>query len=311
VTKRTFAVLNRKAWAWFFVAAVLAAGWFGLNLLRPNLAVGPVHVRLLFILAWNAVFLYGLWRSLTRADFSPTARAAAWLGTAALLAGWIAAVWVLAAKGIFQLSLGKVPSLPLAIVIPVVLGTFVLTRWQAVALLLDATPPSWLIALQVYRILGATFLVYWIRGAMPAAFALPAGIGDVATGLLALPAASWVASGFPIGRRIGIRWNFFGLMDFAVAVTMGMLTSPGPAQLLAREHPNTLIATFPAAIIPAFVVPFSILLHVLSLRQLKRSAGKSVAAASGYGELVTGRALELETGRGERREPNAGTLITK
>ena len=87
---------------------------------------------------------------------------------------------------------------------------------------------------------------------------------------LLCPQRVWVTSGFPIGRRIGIRWNLFGLIDFAVAITMGMLTSPGPVHLLAREHPNTLIATFPAAMTPAFVVPFSTLLHVLSLRQLKR-----------------------------------------
>jgi len=106
---------------------------------------------------------------------------------------------------------------------------------------------------------------------MPGAFALPAGIGDVATGLLALPAAVWVASGSPIGRRFGIRWNLLGLIDFAVAITMGMLTSPGPAHLLALNHPNLQIATFPTAMVPAFVVPFSTLLHVLSLRQLTRT----------------------------------------
>jgi hypothetical protein len=235
-------------------------------------------MRLIFILGWNAVFLYGLWRALVRADFSPSRRVTAWLGVALVLTIWIAAAWVLAVNGIFQRDLGNIPLLPFAILLPVLLGSFVLTRSQAVASLLDATPASWLVGLQVYRILGAMFLVYWIHGSMPGAFALPAGIGDVATGLLALPAAVWVASGFPIGGRIGIRWNLFGLADFAIAVTMGMLTSPGPAHLLAREHPNVQITLFPAAMTPAFVVPFSILLHVLSLRQLQRTPGTSTTA---------------------------------
>jgi hypothetical protein len=73
----------------------------------------------------------------------------------------------------------------------------------------------------------------------------------------------------------------FGLADFAVAITMGMLTSPGPAHLLAREHPNIQIAMFPGAMTPAFVVPFSILLHVLSLRQLKRTRAISKTARPG------------------------------
>jgi hypothetical protein len=46
-------------------------------------------------------------------------------------------------------------------------------------------PATWLVALQVYRVLGAVLLVNWARGAAPGIFALPAGIGDVITGLLA------------------------------------------------------------------------------------------------------------------------------
>lgn len=277
--KPTVAALNRKAWGLFGLAAAVAAGWFGLNLAAPDLAVGRVPLRLGITLAVDGFILYGLWRALGRAGVSRTPRALAWAAVAIVLAGWIATVWTLAANGVFQRELGKVPTLPIAIVLPVLLGVFVLTRSRAVGSLLDATPASWLVGLQVYRVLGGMFVVYWIRGAMPAAFALPAGIGDVLTGLLALPAAVWVASGLPIGRRIGIRWNVLGLFDFAVAVTMGMLTSPGPAHLLALDHPNVQIAMFPTAMVPGFVVPFSILLHVLSLRQLKRMRGTTATAA--------------------------------
>lgn len=264
------AVLNRKAWGLFALAATGAVAWFGLNLLAPDLAAGPVPLRLLLILACDAVILYGLWRGLVRASLARTTRVGAWLSVVLILTVWIATAWTLAAYGIFQRSIGQVPVVPLAIFLPVLLGLFVATRSRAVGSLLDATPASWLVGVQVYRILGGMFLVNWIHGTMPGAFALPAGLGDVATGLLALPAAAWVASGSPIGRRIGIRWNLLGLIDFAVAITMGMLTSPGPAHLLALDHPNTQIATFPTVMIPAFVVPFSALLHVLSLRQLKR-----------------------------------------
>ncbi len=266
----TDAGLNRKAWGLFVLAAVLAAAWFGLNLLAPDMTVGRIPLRLLLVLAADGVILYGLWRGLARTPFAPATRIAAWVGVALVLTIWIAAAWTLGEKGVFQQSVGRIPTVPIAIFLPVLVGVFVLTRSDAVGLALDATPASWLIGIQVYRILGGMFLVYWIRGTMPGAFALPAGIGDVATGLLALPAAIWVASGSPIGRRIGIRWNVLGLIDFAVAITMGMLTAPGPAQLLAREHPNIQIAMFPTVMTPAFVVPFSIFLHVLSLRQLKR-----------------------------------------
>src|SRR5260221_7658249 len=187
--KPTVAALNRKAWSLFLLAAVLAALWIGLNLLAPDLTVGRIPLRLGLMLVSDAVVLYGLWRALARADFSPTTRVAAWLAVALVLTIWIAAIWTLAANGVFQQAIGNVPVLPIAVFLPVLLALFVLTRSKAVASLLDATPASWLVGIQVYRILGGMFLVYWIHGTIPGAFALPAGIGDVATGLLALPAA--------------------------------------------------------------------------------------------------------------------------
>jgi len=295
--KPTFAMLNGKAWGLFLFAAVLAAAWFGLNLRAPDLAVGRVPLRLVLMLLSDAVILYGLWRAMARANFSRTTRVAAWLGVALILTIWIGTIWTLAVNGVFHQNIvGNVPALTVAIFLPIALGLFVLTRSQAVASLLDATPASWLVGIQVYRILGGVFLVNWIQGAIPGAFALPAGIGDVATGLLALPAAVWVASGIPIGRRIGFRWNLFGLTDFAVAVTMGTLTSPGPAHLLALDHPNTLIGTFPTVMIPAFAVPFSALLHVLSLRQLKRVQGTTARPDHEMGANEMGKPLRPDGG---------------
>jgi hypothetical protein len=93
------------------------------------------------------------------------------------------------------------------------------------------------LALQLYRVFGSWALAALAaRGPLPGVFALPAGIGDVLTGLLALPAAIAVAAGTADGRRAATLWNIFGLADFAVAITMGMITSPGPLQLIVPEY---------------------------------------------------------------------------
>jgi hypothetical protein len=63
----------------------------------------------------------------------------------------------------------------------------------------------------------------------------PAGIGDVVTGLFAVPAAVAVVTGTAQGRRAAIIWNIFGLADFAVAITMGAITSSGPFQLIVPD----------------------------------------------------------------------------
>jgi hypothetical protein len=144
---------------------------------------------------------------------------------------------------------------------------------------LDAMPPSWLVAIQVYRVFGGWALAAWMNGHLPGLFALPAGTGDVLTGLFALPAAIAVAAGTAQGRRGAIAWNILGLVDFAVAVGIGLITSPGRFQLIVPDVQSIGAGAYPGVLTPAFVVPSSILLHVLSLRQLVRR-GKINALSS-------------------------------
>ena len=135
-------------------------------------------------------------------------------------------------------------------------------------------PPSWLVGVQVYRIFGGIFLISWARGSIPGVFALPAGIGDVLVGVLALPIALYVSTGTSRGQSARIAWNLLGLTDFAIAIAMGAMSSPGRLQVLSVGQPNVQIGAYPTVMIPAFTVPSSIILHVLSLWQLRRLARK-------------------------------------
>ncbi len=117
---------------------------------------------------------------------------------------------------------------------------------------------------------GSVFLAAGLSGLLPGMWALPAGIGDVLTGLFAVPAAIAVATGTTQGRKAAIIWNIFGLADLALAVTLGFITSPGPFQLIVPNVPGIGASAYPNVLTPAFVVPSSILLHALSLRQLMR-----------------------------------------
>lgn len=55
-----------------------------------------------------------------------------------------------------------------------------------------------------------------------------------------------------------------------VAVACRFATSPSPVQLAAFDHPNELIAAFPLVLIPTYLVPVPILLHLVSLAKLRR-----------------------------------------
>jgi hypothetical protein len=253
------------------LGGALAASWVKINLAFPSLVptgIPSVVTRL----AIHVAILTGLWLGLSRTEFSASKRVIIWLGVAVPLTVWLAVIWNLAVNGAFQPLPGpaRPPILPIAILAPVVIGLFVLLRSKSIAAFLDATPPSWLIALQVYRIVGGIFLVNWVHGTVAGVFAWPAGIGDMLTGIMALPVALRLASGTESGRSAAMAWNIFGLFDFAVAITVGTLSTPGPLQIFGLDIPSSALGTFPTVLTPAFAVPSSILLHALSIRQLRR-----------------------------------------
>ncbi|WP_271670608.1 MFS transporter [Bradyrhizobium sp. CCBAU 51627] len=212
----------------------------------------------------------GLWLGLERSSLTPKQRQATWLSIMIPFTLWATLAWTAAIDGAFRAGASPLPLLPAAILLPVIVGAPVLLLSKRIGRLLDAMPATWLIALQLYRVFGSQWLAYWLGGTLPGLWALPAGTGDVLTGLFAVPAAIALASGTAEGRRAAMLWNVFGLADFAVAITLGMIMSPGPFQLIVPQGASVAIDSFPNVLTPAFVVPSSILLHVLSLRQLFR-----------------------------------------
>src|ERR1700722_2888033 len=247
----------------------LVALWIALIYWQPLIPASGVPTSAHQLMA-HGLIAVGLWLGLENTDLTPSQRRTTWLAIMIPDTLWFAVAWSAAINGDFLTGASRFPSLPLAIVLPVIVGVPLLLLSKRVGQLLDAMPASWLVALQVYRVFGSWFLAAWLNGAAPGVLALPAGTGDVLTGLFALPAAIAVAAGTAQGRRAAVIWNIFGLADFAVAITLGMLTSPGPFQLIVPDLPGFNAGIYPNVLTPAFVVPGSILLHALSLRQLRR-----------------------------------------
>jgi hypothetical protein len=229
-------------------------------------AVVIAIVRPLILLA----VLSGLWLALRRTRLSQGERTSAWLAVVIPLLAWFALVWNLAASGVFQARPGVTSPIPIAVAVPVLIGLFGLMRSRRIATALDAAPLSWLIALQVYRVIGGNFVILWLYGAVPGVFAVPAGVGDMLVGLSAIPVALYLAAGLPGGTALAVAWNIFGIADLVNALTLGFLTSPGPLQQFAHDLPNLLTTAYPTVMTPAFAVPLSFILHGLSLWQLRR-----------------------------------------
>jgi hypothetical protein len=122
----------------------------------------------------------------------------------------------------------------------------------------------WLVGLQIFRIIGAVFILEWARGQLPAIFALPAGIGDIIVGVVAIGVVLHsLRQGYvsPSGAAIVA---ILGIMDFISAFFFGFFSSAGPWQIFSISMPNQ-VSLYPTGLIPFYLVPYACISHVLSL----------------------------------------------
>jgi hypothetical protein len=188
------------------------------------------------------------------------------------IAWLVVAQYLGSANAYFAASENAVPTLLFGLLIPLIIAVVGLRQSGSIASLVSAIPLHWIVASQVYRIAGGIFLVLWADGRMPWQFALPAGIGDVTTGGLAVVVAVLLAQKAPGALRAAYGWCLFGIADLVVALTMGAMTSPGRAHLLAFDAPNLLISSYPLVMVPTFAVPLALMLHGLVLWRLRRES---------------------------------------
>jgi hypothetical protein len=227
-----------------------------------------------------AAVLAGLRVAVIRAGWEEAQRVATLRTAAVLLSLWFVVALALSLAEVFRGAADRAPTIEFGIFVPVVVGLAWLWRSETAVRLIDAIPQSWLVGIQFYRALGVIFLLLNAQGSLPSLFALPAGSGDLAVGLLA-PVVGVVYARGVAGRELLVRgWNILGLFDLAVAIATGFLTSPSPLQMFSFDAPNELITAYPVVLVPVFGVPLAVLLHVASLIKLGRETAQRTSPVS-------------------------------
>src|SRR5579859_85390 len=206
-----------------------------------------------------AALLFGLRQTLARAGWRAEERAAILRRAGLILFAWYAVALALSWSGFFAAGSGRIPTIEIGVFGPILLGAFMLWRSGTLGRILDAVPQSWLVGVQVYRTIGVVFLVLLQLGQLPGAFAWPAGLGDMLTGLAAPIVALLYARDSGGAAPLVRAWNLLGLLDLVTAVAIGFLTSPSPLQLISTQPPNELVSAFPLVMIPVFAVPIAAL----------------------------------------------------
>lgn len=195
------------------------------------------------------------------------------LGAGLLLGAWLTAALLLppAPATLDQTSSTLSPLVPLFVLGPIGLLLLVRRLSPAVRQVIASMALPGVVGVQLYRLIGAVFVILFAAGQLPAHFALPAGWGDVVVGLSAPLVALALARGVRGARALAGAWNAFGLLDLAVAVGMGtgLLVPLLLPDLGVQPAPAAAMGIYPLVLVPTFLVPVSVLLHLVVWERLR------------------------------------------
>jgi hypothetical protein len=184
------------------------------------------------------------------------------------LAIWLTFVVSLGAAGVF---VGRPGAPPLAMATGIVAPLLLFFAWRRLSrsfrdftLSLDLRLTA---GMQAWRWMGVGFLFLYAYKVLPAMFAVPAGLGDMAIGVT----APWIV--LALARQPGFaasaaftRWNVLGMLDLAVALGLGAALSMRPP----GEISTAPMATLPLLLVPLFLVPLFLMLHAAALMRSRR-----------------------------------------
>ena len=190
-----------------------------------------------------------------------------------LLTAVLIALAFLAKQGFFFKGIDRMPPRLMLVFVVMFALIIALLFIKRVGEILDYVPPSWLIYPQVFRV--AIEIVLWQlygHGFTPEQMTFEGLNFDILAGATA-PIAAFVCFGQGRNLRVlAIIWNILGLALLINIITIAIMSVPAVGYF---DQPNTFVAWFPYIWLPGIAVPFAMLLHALSLRQLIRAGRKA------------------------------------
>jgi hypothetical protein len=196
--------------------------------------------------------------------------------TATMLGSWLLVSGLLAGAGVYRQDPGETVPWFLVAVGGTLVALVLATRIPLISRILsDPGIPARLALPHSLRVVGVSFLFVMALGHLPSAFAMSAGLGDIAIGVAAPFVALQLARG--TGYAGAVLLNVLGILDLVVAGILGFLLFR-----LVEVTPSTApLFVLPLALIPTVAVPLAITLHIVSLGRL-RTATKPEEKRAGH-----------------------------
>lgn len=198
-------------------------------------------------------------------------------GLAALLLVQFTAAYVIGTEHLLTNdSLSLILPIGITVAVPVALflaSYSIFPRFQRFVLDQDLRT---LTMIQLWRVMGFTFLMLYSFEVLPGLFAWPAGLGDVAVGLAAIVVLARLDRDpdYALSPSFS-RFHLLGLLDFAVAVATSTIASGAFPSLIPTGITSAPMDVWPLNLFPSFFVPAFIILHLtvlLKVREMRRQA---------------------------------------
>jgi hypothetical protein len=146
-----------------------------------------------------------------------------------------------------------------------------------------AIPVPLIIGLNLFRLLGAEFLMLASVGRLGGPFPLSAGWGDIVTGALAIPVAILATRVRTNDARI-LAWNTFGTLDLVVAILLGITSANGSAlQFIHAGAGSAAMQTLPWSLVPTVLVPLYLIGHSIVFAQARVASATRINPSSESG----------------------------
>ena len=190
------------------------------------------------------------------------------LVTVGVLMVWLLFTLIIGASGFLE-DFTSGPPKVLLIVLPPFIFILMIFMSKQFHDLCEGLDNFWLIYPQSFRVLMEfiLWLLYRYR-IIPVQMTFAGGNYDVIIGLTAPVIAFYCFNRKLWSPKVALIWNFAGLGFLTYIVTVSFLSTPLPFRVFMNEPANTLPFHFPFVWLPAVVVPFAFLLHILSIRRL-------------------------------------------
>ena len=185
------------------------------------------------------------------------------------LVPWVLVTGLLADNGFF-LNLDTQPPRFAFILIGAVLLCFLLFHF----LKQSNVNPGFLLAVHLLRI-PVEIVIYqqYVEGNVPVYMTFAGWNFDIVVGISALLIFYYrfISGKFP-RKEFMLLWNIAGILFLGFIVTIAVLSSPLPLQVLAFDQPNVMVLMFPYVWLPAIVVPLVLMSHILMIRRIIQDA---------------------------------------